>query len=115
MHDFAAILGGLSKVVISRSIEAGPDRAVLRGDLPAGLAELKAGDGPDIILSCGPSVLAPLAAVPGLVDEYLVVIHPAVLSSGPRLFGDGGVDLALRLVESRVFDGGAVVLRYATA
>jgi dihydrofolate reductase len=58
--------------------------------------------------------LGTLAAVPGLVDEHLVVIHPAVLSAGPRMFDGIGTDLALRLTGARVFDGGTVVLRYAT-
>jgi hypothetical protein len=57
--------------------------------------------------------LGPLAAVPGLIDEYLLVVHPAVLTAGPRLFGRLPADLALRLLEAKAFEGGAVVLRYA--
>jgi hypothetical protein len=79
----------------------------------AALRELKATEGRDILLSAGPSVLAPLAAEPGLIDEYLVVVHPAVVGEGPRLFGEGGMGLGLRLVRTWTFPGGAVVLRYA--
>ena len=42
----------------------------------------------------------------------MVAVHPAVLASGPQLFGQLTTDLALTLVEATSFDGGVVVLRY---
>jgi dihydrofolate reductase len=64
------------------------------------------------VLSCGPATLGPLAATPRLVDEYLVVIHPAVVAEGRPMFAGLTADLALELRGSKVFDGGAVLLRY---
>ena len=113
-REFARLLAGMTKVVISRTIDPAPGREVIDGDIAAHLEKLKAGEGRDVILSCGPATLAPLTATPGLIDEYLVVVHPAVLGSGPRLFGANTTDLGLRLAESKVFDGGCVVLRYET-
>jgi dihydrofolate reductase len=113
-REFARLLAGMTKVVISRTIDPAPGREVIDGDIAAHLEKLKAGEGRDVILSCGPATLAPLTATPGLIDEYLVVVHPAVLGSGPRLFGGNTTDLGLRLAESKVFDGGCVVLRYET-
>lgn len=113
--DFSRILEKLTKVVFSRTLADDPQtrRVVRAGDLAAQLRELKERPGADIIASFGPSVLGPLASVPGLIDEYLVVIHPAALSAGPRMFDHLTRDLALRLIDARVFDAGAVVLRYA--
>ncbi len=115
--DFARILQKLTKVVFSHTLADDPDthRTVLSGDLTAHLRELKQQPGADIIASFGPSVLGPLASVPGLIDEYLVVIHPAALAAGPRMFESLTRDLALRLIDSRAFDAGAVVLRYAVS
>jgi dihydrofolate reductase len=110
--EFGAIEHRLLKVVFSTTLGPGPDRRVISGDLAAQLAALKATDGADIILSCGPRTLAPLAAAPGLVDEYLVAIHPAVVGHGPGMFDGLEADLALELVESRAFEGGAIGLRY---
>jgi len=110
--EFATIQHGLTKLVFSSSLEPATDRRIISGDLAAQLATLKAGDGGDIILSCGPRTLAPLAATPGLIDEYLVAIHPAVIAAGPGMFEGLDVDLALELVESRTFEAGAVALRY---
>jgi dihydrofolate reductase len=110
--EFAAIQMRLLKVVFSSSLEPGPDRRVISGDLVGQLAALKAKEGGDIMLSCGPRTLVPLAAAPGLIDEYIIAIHPAVIAAGSEMFEGLETDLALELVESRVFEGGAVVLRY---
>jgi len=48
----------------------------------------------------------------GLVDQYNLWVYPVLLGSGKRLFGDGTVPTALRLIESRTFGNGAVMLSY---
>lgn len=111
-REFAQILADMTKVVFSRTLAPVGDRVVIHGDLAAELGALKRRDGRNIVLSCGPATLAPLAAAPGLIDEYLIVVHPAVLSDGPRMFGDVTTDLGFRLIDSKIFQGGCVVLRY---
>jgi dihydrofolate reductase len=113
--EFARILTGLTKVVFSRTLADDPEtkRVVLSGDLVAHLRELKEQDGPDIIASFGPETLGPLADEPGLIDEYLLVLHPAVITNGPRMFEHATRDLGFALEEGRVFDGGAAVMRYS--
>lgn len=110
--EFAALQHAMHKVVFSRTLEDGPDRTVIREAPAQALAALKATAGGDIFLSCGPPLLAELAGVPGLIDGYLLVIHPAVLGSGPRLFDGLDTDLSLRLLEATPFEAGAVMLRY---
>lgn len=112
--EFAALQYKMHKVVFSHSLEDGPDRTVIREAAAQALAAIKAQTGGTIFLSCGPALLAELAGVPGLIDEYLLVIHPAVLGSGPRLFDGLESDLALRLIEAKSFEAGAVMLRYGT-
>ena len=51
----------------------------------------------------------------GLVDEYVLTIHPLVLGSGRRLFADGGPLAALRLVESKATTTGVVIAVYQPA
>jgi dihydrofolate reductase len=111
---FAAVLAAMTKVVFSSTLDTALGRVVLSGDLAARLAELKRGAGRHIMVSAGPATLAPLIATPGLIDEYLVAVHPAVLAGGPRMFDGLGGDLALRLIDGVVFDGGAALLHYAT-
>ena len=80
----------------------------------AHLQELKQQDGADVIASFGPKTLGPLADVPGLIDEYLLIIHPAVLASGPRLFDHVTHDLGFTLASARIFDSGAAIMCYRT-
>lgn len=113
-REFAQLQKDMTKVVFSTTLEPNEDRTVVSGDLATELAALKEQDDTKIILSCGPATLGPIADTRGLVDEYLLAVHPAVITAGPRLFDGLSTDLALELAESKVFDGGAVVLRYRT-
>jgi len=47
-----------------------------------------------------------------LIDEYRLMVHPIVLGSGKRLFGEGSDMKVLRLVDTRTFSSGIVVLTY---
>jgi dihydrofolate reductase len=111
-REFAAIASNMAKVVFSRTLPAADDRVVISGDIADQLAALKQQPGQTIVLSCGPDTLAPLASTPGLVDEYLIAVHPAAISAGPLLFDGLSTDLALRLLQAKVFDAGSLFLRY---
>ena len=62
----------------------------------------------------GGVTLASQLAELGLIDEYHFAVHPIIAGEGRRLFE--GIDLKeklqLKLVESKVFKSGSVVLRY---
>jgi dihydrofolate reductase len=45
----------------------------------------------------------------GLIDEYLLVVHPVVLGNGLPIFVDRR---DLRLTETRAFPAGALLLTY---
>ena len=51
----------------------------------------------------------------GLIDEYLLFVHPVVLGGTKRPFVEGAERLGLKLVETRTFDGQVVLLRYRRA
>jgi dihydrofolate reductase len=111
-REFGRLQHRLAKVVFSNTLASDAERLVIGGDIAAALAALKQRPGQDILLSCGPKTLAPLAMTRGLIDEYLLAVSPAVVGAGPRLFEGVTADLALQLVDSAVFDGGALLLRY---
>jgi dihydrofolate reductase len=50
----------------------------------------------------------------GLVDEFVLLVHPLVLGQGRRLFPDEGPQAALRLVDSRGTTTGVVIATYVT-
>jgi dihydrofolate reductase len=108
--EFARLFSGIKKIAISRTMSPDDGQEVISGDIVPQLQSLKEQPGKDIILAAGPATLHPLLGVPGLIDEMLLVIHPAVIGAGPRLFTDD--DLALRLIGATPFAAGAIVVRY---
>jgi dihydrofolate reductase len=51
----------------------------------------------------------------GLVDQYRLWVFPLVVGSGKRLFADGTVPSALKLVASSVSTTGVVIGTYEPA
>ena len=51
----------------------------------------------------------------GLVDEYHLWVFPLVLGSGKRLFADGTIPAALRLVDSKISTTGVFMGTYEPA
>ena len=51
----------------------------------------------------------------GLIDEFLLTIHPLVLGEGQRLFPDAGPYAALALVEARPTTIGVIIATYRRA
>jgi dihydrofolate reductase len=75
------------------------------------LAEVKRGDGPDLLIQ-GSSTLYPQLLDAGLLDRLTLMIFPVVLGSGKRLFGEGTPAKGLRMVEQKVTRGGAIIATY---
>lgn len=50
-----------------------------------------------------------------LVDEYRLMVFPIVLGSGKRIFQDASDIKSLKLVDSKTFRSGVVVLTYEPA
>lgn len=78
------------------------------------LAELKRGDGPDLVIQ-GSSTLYPQLLAAGLVDRLILMTFPVLVGSGKRLFGPGTPPGALRMVEHQVTPRGAVIATYEPA
>jgi dihydrofolate reductase len=78
------------------------------------LAELKRGDGPDLVIQ-GSSTLYPQLLAAGLIERLTVMTFPVVLGTGKRLFGDGTPARTLRMVEHKVSPAGAVIASYEPA
>ncbi|MET9555909.1 dihydrofolate reductase family protein [Streptomyces sp. NPDC006645] len=112
----AAYLDSVSKYVVSRTLgEPGwRHTTVLRGNVRDVVRELKAEPGGDIVTTGSVTLVRELVAA-GLVDEYRLFVYPVVLGQGRRLFADASGVPGLRLVESRPFTSGVVLLRYRTA
>jgi dihydrofolate reductase len=72
---------------------------------------LKSKPGNDIVTTGSITLVRALIAA-GLVDEFRLFMYPVVLGRGERLFADATGVPRLRLVETRPFRSGIVLLRY---
>lgn len=112
--DFARIWKGAPKIVFSRTLEKVDWNATLKREVVADeIRELKEAPGEEIDL--GGAELAGTFMRLGLIDEYRVFVHPVVLGSGKRMFSPSANAIALRLLETRTFEGGVALLRYERA
>jgi dihydrofolate reductase len=110
------VLEASTKYVVSRShTQLGWQNSVLlEGDAVDTVADLKAReDGNIVILGSGELVGALLPH--GLIDAFLLTIHPLVLGSGRRLFAGDGALAKFNLVESKPTTTGVLIVRYEAA
>jgi dihydrofolate reductase len=115
-EEGAGPLNDATKYVASRSRPTlSWDRSVLiEGDVAEGIAALKEQDGPQLQVHGSQNLLQTLIPA-GLVDRYRLLVFPVVLGSGKRLFADGTIPAALRLVSSTVSGTGVVMGTYEPA
>jgi len=109
---FGSRINGLPKYVVSKTLERADwtGTTILRGEVATEVGAIKERPG-TVILFGSADLLAGLIGA-GLVDEYRVLVYPVILGSGKRLFRDEAELEHLRLVRSRTFDSGVVLLVY---
>lgn len=108
---FARLWRGMPKFMFSKTLErADWNTTVVREVVPERIRELQAQPGGDMVL--GGADLGAAFMEHDLIDEYRIYVHPVVIGRGKPLFRHSARRVALRLVETRAFDSGIVLLRY---
>jgi dihydrofolate reductase len=87
---------------------------LIEGDAAEGIAELKETDGPELQVHGSGNLIQTLMRR-NLVDEYRLWVFPLVIGSGKRLFSEGTIPSALKLVDSKVSATGVVIATYQPA
>lgn len=75
------------------------------------IKKLKEMDGPDLQVH-GSSNLIQTLIKNDLVDEFWLKIFPVTLGKGKRLFGEGAIPAAFKLMESKVTPSGVIIAYY---
>jgi dihydrofolate reductase len=109
-------LNDATKYVASRGRPAldWPTSVLIDGDAGDGIAALKRTDGPELQVHGSGNLIQTLLRH-NLVDRYRLWVFPVVIGSGRRLFVEGTVPGALRLVDSTVSTTGVVIGTYEPA
>jgi dihydrofolate reductase len=110
--EFALIIDKVPKIVFSRTLEHvawKSAKLAVRG-LEEEVSELRQQSGKDILVG-SPSLIASLTKL-HLIDEYQLCVHPVIIGSGLPLFKDINDSVTLKLLKTKTFGSGAVVLYY---
>jgi dihydrofolate reductase len=112
MDEFAVTMDNTPKVVYSRTLASvdWKDTVLKREIVKEEILELKQQAG-NSILAGSPSMIVAMTNL-GLVDEYQLAIHPAVIGSGLPLFKNINDRIDLKLLTTKTFGCGAVVHYY---
>jgi len=110
--DYSSAIFNMKKYVFSATMERADwnNTEVVKGDVVATVAELKAEEGQDIVLY-GHGGVGQALLEDGLLDELKLWVHPVVVGRGTLLFRSGEhTDLTLAEVDTT--GTGVVILTY---
>ena len=112
----AAGLNTATKYVVSKTL-ANPgwkNSVVIREDVVREINQLKESSGPDLQVHGSGNLIQTLLKH-DLVDELWLKIFPITLGPGKRLFADGTIPAAFRLLECRTSPSGVIFASYQRA
>ncbi len=111
--DFADRFNAIPKIVFSRTLQKAEwnNTRLVKDNMVEEVMRLKQQTGKSI--SLGGITVAQEFMRRGLIDEYLLAIHPVVVGKGRLLFDGLSSRINLRLIDTKVFKSGVVVLHYA--
>ena len=109
-------MNSLPKIVFSKTLldASWNNTKVVKENVEGVIRELKQQPGNGIIL-LGSSDLAITLIPPGLIDEFRIIVNPVILGNGKSLFNGINKKYKLRLIKSRTFNSGNVLLNYKPA
>ena len=118
MDDFAVLIDDLPKIVYSRTLKnvvwknSTLKKEIIKEEIIA-LKQSRNGGSKNIVVG-SPSLIVALAQL-GVVDEYQLAVQPTVLGSGLQLFKNIRDRIDLKLIKTKSFGGGPIVLYYEPA
>lgn len=112
--EYARIWKDMKKIVFSKTLkQVGWNDQLVRENIVAEVSKLKALPGKD--MSVGGAEIASVFMQHGLIDEFCLYFHPVILGGGKPMFRQVHERINLRLVETRTFGSGVVLLKYQRA
>lgn len=112
MDDFAVAIDNTPKIVFSRTLKNVDWKSakLASQDLEKEVMELKQQSGKDVFV-CSPSLIVACTKL-NLIDEYQLCVHPIILGKGLPLFKNITDSINLKLLKTKLFGSGSIVLYY---
>jgi dihydrofolate reductase len=114
--DFWPAVNTATKYVASntRTSHQWQPSVFLNGDIAGKIAKIKQQEGPDLHVY-GSANLVQTLIKHDLVDAFWLKIFPLTLGGGKRLFGEGTIPAAFKVMESTVTSKGVIIVNYERA
>jgi len=112
MDEFAVAIDKIPKIVFSHTLKTTEwDSAKLSNKSPEEMVlELKQLPGRDILVGSRSLIIRLMKQ--NLIDEYQLCVHPVVAGSGLPLFENINDRTILKLIKTKTFSSGAIILYY---
>lgn len=109
----AGLMNRLPKIVFSKTLQKAEwqNTRLVKDNLAAEITALKQQPGQDLALFGSAKLLATLVQL-DLIDEHRIIVNPIILGRGTPLFQGITDPLRLKLIQSRTFRSGNVLLCY---
>jgi dihydrofolate reductase len=120
IDEFAVIIQDIPKIVFSRTLKSvGPtsigwkNARLANKDIKEEVIEMKhsSNSGSKDILVGSPSLIVALMKL-NLIDEYQFNVHPVVVGNGLPLFKNINDRIILKLLKTKTFKSGSIILYY---
>jgi dihydrofolate reductase len=114
--EIADKMNNLPKVVFSKTLKKGDwnNSRLVSSNIQEEVSKLKQQPGKDIVI-LGSARLASFLLPLGLIDEYRAIVNPVLLGGGKPLFSGITERIRLKLITTKVFGSGVVLLSYQRA
>ncbi len=105
-------MNSLPKIVFSKTLAAVDwnNSRLVANNIAEEISALKQQPGKDLVILGSGSIVSQFAQL-GLIDEYRIIVTPVILGSGNGQFKNTD-RLSLKLVETKTFKSGVVILYY---
>jgi dihydrofolate reductase len=109
----ANLMNTLPKIVFSHTLQKAEwnNTGLIKDNIAEEVLKLKQQSGKDLALFGSANLMASLMTL-DMIDEYRILVNPVVLGSGTPLFKGGHQKINLKLIKTRTFRSGNVLLCY---
>jgi dihydrofolate reductase len=114
--EIADKMNNLPKIVFSKTLQQVEwnNSSLVKDNIAQEISKMKQQSGKDMVIF-GSGSIVPTFMQYGLIDEYRIIVNPVVLGNGKPLFKGVNDKHNLKLLKTRLFDSGIVILFYEPA
>lgn len=111
--NLAPKMNNLPKIVFSKTLEKVEwnNSRLIKENINEEILKIKQQPGKDLVLFGGADIASAFLEL-GLIDEYQIIVNPVVLSNGKPFFKDIKNKFNLKLLKTKTFSCGNVILNY---